>query len=516
MMEIINEILKSEAKVLISNKEELKELTENGKDIKKSIVDNRFEAIMEIVDSVDLKDDVFYAELVKTLSSYITDLYDRRVKNFAITLVSENEDVDANQFNSIDTFDLEQLNKKLAGQIFNYLKDVLKNNKNLVLDVVTLKNLLNRNPKLFSLSVETSYTYMPFDFRGLSSILEENNTLGKSNISMDDIYQVLYDTCQLNNVDVFGSLVAPEQFMNNHQRIDAILGSCNAKTFVEVTNIIRRKLDKNFDRLSFVKKRKDNNFCESVIMVLLQWSPDEDDFAFVHQILTDKDITLNYNLSFFDYIGDTKLRDAIALIGDKTITEDLLSREENIQNYYRHGETYIPIYNLYARIGNYEKALELFQELYAYSQDYGEDWDDDFNKLGYTYGDYAYYDTVASLISSMCHSLMRDNVDYPLAASLINRVLNSEGVKYINLEETLTPIQEMFKEDDYKLLVDNLLERHKAGNLGFLLVREGDGMFQRYVISVANESIIKEQIDNLNKKFKNKSLISTENSNKES
>ncbi len=507
MIEIINEVLKSEAKVLIRNNEDLKEFTENGKNVKKSILDNRFEIIMELVDSIDKKDDSFYAELVKVLSSHITDLYDRKVKNFVITLVDENEDIDSKQFNSIDTFDLEKLNRELAGQIFNYLKDVLRDNKNLVLDVETLKNLLNRNPKLFSLSVETSYTYMPFDFKGLANILEANNTLGKSNISMDDIYQILYDTCQLNNVDVFCSLVQPEQFKQNHQRIDEILEKCNAKTFVEITNIIRRKLDKEFDRLSFVKKRKENNFCESVIMESLQWSPDEEDFAFVHAILTDADITLDYDLNFVDYFGETTLRDTIAIRGDKTLTEDLLSKKENIQNYYRHGESYIPIYNLYARIGDYEKVLELFQKSYVYSQDYTEDWDDDFNKLGYTYGDYAYKDSVASLISGMCNSLMRDNVEYPLAVSLINRVLSSECVKYINLEETLTPIQEMFKAEDYNKLVDDLLERHRAGKLGFLLVREGDGMFQRYIISVANEAIIKEQIDGLNKKYKNKGLV---------
>ena len=87
--------------------------------------------------------------------------------------------------------------------------------------------------------------------------------------------------------------------------------------------------------------------------------------------------------------------------------------------------------------------------------------------------------------------------------------MNNENVKYINLEETLTPIREVLSDDDFKLLVDALLRKHNSGNLGFLTVSDHDGMFTRYIISIANEDEIQNNLNDLNKKEKNKSLIHT-------
>ena len=94
--------------------------------------------------------------------------------------------------------------------------------------------------------------------------------------------------------------------------------------------------------------------------------------------------------------------------------------------------------------------------------------------------------------------------------NLISRVINSENVKYINLEETLTPIQEVLSEDDFKLLVDDLLKKYNSGHLSFVVVHDHEeAMFTRYIISIANEDEIQSDLDALNTKEKNKNLIHT-------
>ena len=407
-------------------------------------------------------------------------------------------------------FNLKKANEKLSKNLFEYVCSILEANKDIKVDIKTLKRLLNRNPKLFSLFIEKTYLYRDFNYKKLVKIMNENGTLEKSNINIDDIYQILFDTCQLNNQDVFCGLVSPEQFSQNHQKIDEMLSRINAKAFVEITNIIRCNFDKNFDRLSFAKNRSKDKFCESLIIELLHYyTKDEDeDCNLIHQILIDPEIQIDYDRYYADYIGQTNLKSLIALSKNPIIIKDLLSKEQNVQDYYWHGETSIQLFRLYGIIGDYEKALTNFNTIYNYMHDYTEEFDDDFNRVGHTYAGWDYKDFIAEFINDICTSFNKQKVDYSMRKTIINEILNNDKVKYINLEETLPAVQDVLSDEDFKTLLDTLVLKRDSGNLGFIVTEENTeySFFNRYVIRLSSEEEVQDYLSSLNNKEKTKIL----------
>ena len=286
----IKRILDSDAGLIIEDMSQSKN---------KKVIDNRFNLIKQSVERVDNKDDFFNTKLIKLISPYINQLYDKKVEDFpSIVYDGKFKKVEQkyDELNLNDMSNLKKANEELSKKLFEYVCSILEANKDIKVDIKTLKRLLNRNPKLLSFCAERTYLYRDLNYKKLVKIMKENGTLEKSNINIDDIYQILFDTCQLNNQDVFCGLVSPEQFSQNHQKIDEMLSHINAKAFVEITNIIRCKFDKNFDRLSFVKNRSKDNFCVSLIIELLHFYAEDEDCNFIHQILSCTDILADKNV----------------------------------------------------------------------------------------------------------------------------------------------------------------------------------------------------------------------------
>lgn len=503
-MEKIKKILDSEVGLLV---EDTSNETENNKKI---IIDNRFELLKNSVDLVENKDENFYAELIRLISGYLDKLCDSKLDDFSVIVFDESGELISQDYDCLDNCDinkLESANHELSTNLFDYICQILEENKDIRLDINTLKRLLNRNPKLFTLSVEESYLYRTFDFAKLANILSENEILKKSNISIDDTYELLIDTCQIDNDKVFGELIKPEEFKQNHQVIDELLNECNAKAFVDITNIIIRDFDKDFDRLSFAKRRKSNNFCERVIISLLKSYTRKEDYSLIHELLTDESIGIDYDYYCSDYFGQTSLKELIALSGNKLIVKDLLSKEENIQNSYWHGESFVHLYQLYAITGEYEKALETFQNNYNYAYDFTEDFTKGFNEEGYAYGGWQYEDSLATFVKNICKSLKDDDMEYSEKKELINRILDNEKVEYINLGETLPHVKKVLSDDDFGILVDTLTEKYNAGNLKFIFAEEHfKGFFTRYIIKIASDEQVQDVLSDFNPKGKSKVL----------
>ena len=467
----------------------------------KEVVDNRFFLFIMNVQLVKDKNDTFYTDLIKLTSDYINQLYDKNVSDFPSVVLGEDGEVVEQNYGEIDFCDmlcLTHANKELSEKLFNYVCNILEANKDVKLNIETLKNLLNRNPKLLPFSIEKIFLYRPFDYKKLVEIINKNDTLKKSNISVDDVYQLLLDTYQLNNNDVFSDLVKASDFNQNHEKIDEVLNCCDSKTFIDLTNIIKNNFNKDFDRFSFVKNRK--NFCESLIFELLHYHTDENDFKLIHQILNDSEININYDFYLNDYFGQTDLKSIIALSKNPIIIKDLLSKKENIKNNYWHGEAYIELYNLYAIVGDYDKALEIFNRKYNYALDYFEEFDDDFNKRGFTYADSDYKDSIAEFISNICNSFKYSNVDYLGQRNIISQILFSDKVKYINLDKTLPILKEIFTDDDFKLLTDSLNSKYKSGNLNFVELNESGSFSYKYVVKVSNNNDVEKYFSLLNNK----------------
>lgn len=302
-------------------------------------------------------------------------------------------------------YKIKNSNTTLSEELFNYICKILEKNKNIELDIETLKILLNRNPKLFELIAEEDYLFRTFNFEWLANILKCNDTLKKSGIKTENTYQLLIDTYQINNSDVFSKLITTEQFKESHTKLDEFLKSCNARTFVEITNIIVRKIDENFDRFFYIKNKKENDYIEQVIINLLKFNLTENDVNFIHNIITDKNIDINYEYKYCDYTGENSLLSDLAFCGNKVILQDLLNKEENVKQYYWSGDYRIELYKLYATIGEYDKALENFNENYKVEYDFYEDYNDDLNRVNYTYGEYTYIDTLGSFIKKYLYFL---------------------------------------------------------------------------------------------------------------
>ena len=493
-MRELKEILDSEAYV--------KAKIVNGVVVKDDVFDNRYELLKKKIDLVPFKDDEFYEKIVKLLSEYVNTLDNRKLGKYSL----DNNGQQVSAIDGLDNFDSyrDKLkidfineNRKLADKLFEYVCNILKDNINIKLDKDTLTKLFNRNPHLFTtLSVEREYLYRNYDYKKLAEIIYKNETLKKSNINIDSVYQMLMDSYQINNEDVFVQLVNKDDFNNRHGIIDGYMEIFNAKTFIEVLNIIVRNYDERYDGISILK-RNNNKYIENVIKEMLKWSISDKESDFIHKLLTDKDININYDKSWGDYFGTTDLKSVIALSKNKQLITDLLSNEKNIKNSYYHGSNHISLYNLYAIIGDYKKAIETFNKNYNYLSGYTEDFNDDFNRKGHTYAYWGYEDSIAAFIGNLCDSFEKDNVEYQNIINILKIVLINEKVKYINIDETLPPIKKVLSKEDFKSLIGVLMQRYSNNDLGFITNEEVDDMFYRYKVRVISEEDVKRSISEL-------------------
>lgn len=107
----------------------------------------------------------------------------------------------------------------------------------------------------------------------------------------------------------------------------------------------------------------------------------------------------------------------------------------------------------------------------------------------------------------MCEPFKEDNTDYVTVKKSIDRILNSENVKCVNLEETLESIGDVLTPEDLESLVDTLLKKYKRGEICFLSICEHKSMFTQYKISKASKEEVEKQLSELSKKGKIKILV---------
>lgn len=252
--------------------------------------------------------------------------------------------------------------------------------------------------------------------------------------------------------------------------------------------------------------KKEKNFPEIVIISLLKSYPRKNAYEFIHQLLIDESISIDYNYYWADYTGETSLKELIAFSDNKTIIKDLLSKDENIEIYYYHGEAYIPLYQLYAIIGDYEKALENFQKKHNYACGFTEDFPNGLNDEGYAYAGWEYKDYLVEFIKKVCSSLECEE-EIINQKDLINRILINERIKYIDLEEVLPPAKEVLSNEDFGSLLDTLTEKYNDGNLNFIVANDRyEGLFTRYIVRVATDEEVQNTLSSFKKENQNKVL----------
>ncbi len=442
----------------------IKDILESDAEIisDEEIIDNRMYLIKHYIDKIKNIDDNFYMELIKLISNHLNELCDKftyykKTYDKSCNLINTNYNID----NEI-RYSLDSENKNFAKILFNYVCNILTNNKFIKLDKNNLKNLLNRRPKYSDLDL---CHYRPFDFEYLINIINENKLLEKASINTDLLYQILLDTYQINNEYAFVNLISHEEFTKNKNKLNEILLCVKPEIFIDIYNIIKNNYDKEYDVFNIIKKRNKNNFCEKVIIELLNRYISKEDCNLIHKILTYPEITINYNYYIASYYGETNLKSLIALRRKSILVNDLLSKEKNIQNSYFEGENVIHLFSLYAIIGNYDKALNAFKEIYE-------------PKVDYLYSEdnivsiYPYIDSFTELIHAILDSFDEFNIEYEKRKDIIREVLQLENIGFMKLEEILSILKKVLSQEDYKLIINDLISRKNENNLKFIKVND--------------------------------------------
>lgn len=489
----------------MSNIEIIKKVLESnaGFNNENKVIDNRLYLIKKYIQEEKNKDKEFYQKLLFLIGTHINELYIKEINETNIVLNKDNTEAPKrnSKLSYNDKYELKIANKNLSKALFDYVCDLLENNKNIELDYETLKILLNRNPKEFSLSTGKEYLYRTLDYPRLAKIIKENGIL--KDFSNYAIYQLLKDSFQINNRDVFKILVDKETYEKDHQFLDYFLSNCNVRTFIEVTNIIRTNYDNEYDRLSIIKKKK-NNFPEVFIMELLNWTADEDDYNLIHQILTDKDININYNEYYSDYFGYSDLKSIIAIYGNGTIVKDLLKNENNIQNFYYKGDTSVYLYEVYAKAGIYDKAIASLNNIYIEGQNLPEEFFDDIYKQGFSKTELGYGDSLVDFFKEICKSLKESDLNSTGKNNIICEILRNKKIKYFNAEKILPILKETLDKEEYKKIIEQLKEKHLNGETIFITSTE---LSNEVILKIMSYEEFEKLIQNIDDNNKIKTLM---------
>ena len=275
-----------------------------------------------------------------------------------------------------------------------------------------------------------------------------------------------------------------ERIQNQYE----ILNSCSVIEFVKVLNGMQDEFDKDFNIINsniniidILKKRKDENFLEELIIELLYSIEMVGNYKYdlIHNIISDSELSLNYDYWTnwgYDCYSRVDLKSALALSGDKTIIKDLLSKEENIRRGYSNSLNYVRLYNLYIIIGEYEKALGQFIETYNIKSDFCDE-DNDFDRFGYAPVGFGYEDSLIKFIMGICKLFTNEGNDYKRKKGMLIQVLSSDKIKYVNLEKLVPILKENLYYEDFKLLLNEIIEKNRNGQLGFVNVLDYDGFF---------------------------------------
>lgn len=499
----LKDILESEASLVVENVSVLSQ----EDDIGKTIQDDRFKKIKDLVAQFENKDDNFYSELIKVFSDYIDKLFARRADSLNVILNDSNgkqSNLQFDRFNNYIAYKMKSANEEFGKKLFDYVCDMLQEHPDITLDADTLKKLLNRNPQVFTYSIDRECYYRSLDFQRLANILKSNGTLKKSGMNVSQVYQLLIDTFQLTDENVFITLVTPKQFNEDHTALDDFLKICTARTFISVTNIIIKYYDEDFDRFSLLKGRKEKNFFESIIIEALKnLNDNHKNIDLILQVIEDENIQINYGFCWATYAGESELRSEIVSTEDRRLLKAIFKSEEDIEAYYSSGYARLIITELYADLGEYDKAFEQFFKHYRRDQDF-LDFDDDFERVGFarSKASWMYQDSIETFIHALVRAFSYDQIEYSKAKAMIDKLLSYEEIKYINLYQTLCHLIEFFKEEDMLSILNRLLEKNRAGEIKFISAQ--DERSENYKVRIASSDEIKNDVMHIREAIEDK------------
>lgn len=484
----ITSILKRIEQILQSDAEAKIEHVRRGPELitKITIEDNRFHNIEQLIKQIKQKNNKNYRKLIELISDYIGPIYDKK-------------DFDQGTVCSVEYYDKQSdANHKFVEQLFNYICKILTSNPNISLNVETLKKLLKKRTRK-----ELSQIRL-LDFKELANILRQNKTLQRSEISTSETYQILIETFQLRNKEVFTALITQEQFNENHELIDKFLKICNAYDFVNITDIIKKEFDPEFNESALASKNTSKHFVEDLIYYLIgnRRKNEERDYALMHTVLSDKNRTIDFH-THYDRLEneDIELYIIIQMFGNQTIIKDMIEHP-NAKDIYGFNSIMasLRLFEMRCHIGEYEKFLdELNQNKGAEYLSQNNEIDSCFKQTGYIELDKEPENLRTYYISKICDSLKSQNIDYNRIIHIISLIINDDNLNYFEPDYILPKLQELLSEEDFKDLLNVIAQKQKEGKLTLIeWKQESTNNKYRYIINKISveefERTIKEYI----------------------
>lgn len=354
----------------------------------------------------------------------------------------------------------------LAGKIFHYIGTILEKHPDITLSKETITKLFNTNPELFPFSVDEIYDDRMLDYLSLAKIMNQNKTLEKSGFTTEDILKLLIDTYQIRNKAIWEQFLTPEQFQASHQTIDEFLSHCNANTFVQISNIITRDFDANYDRYFLIKEhgKKSKMFPTTILKELALTAETESDFQLIERLLIDGEISIDWNYSNRDYYSeaDVRLQTYLALTRNPKILSILLQNPNRIQTYYSCMESYfISLFEIYAILGDYEKSIQIFEEKFYDTP------------KGTSIAIPPYFgDIFTQYIETIVKSFEQYDIDENERKKILEQILNSKSIDCVNPVEVLPEIKSTLSIENFQELVTKLKKREQNGEIHFFIREE--------------------------------------------
>lgn len=392
----------------------------------------------------------------------------------------------------------DRANINLSNALFAYIGKLIQENPDITLSYDTLRVLLDTQPAPFYDSIENLYySKRQYNFQSLAEILKQNNTLKKSGLSIEDTYQLLIDTHQIHKPEMWLALLTPEEVQSSsHQVLDDFLNGCDISTFITINDFFAKLFDPSYDPYTKLIKRiqKNPEMATTILERLCRKASTEQDYNFIADVLTNKNITIDYNKQFRDYINDTgyTITSSLALTRNPKILS-ILMQDSNKKYYFYgyNGATFITSYEIDAILGDYENSIQKFRTQYRDMQNYSAYVDNPEEKLKkqepFEIPPYA-TDILVQYMDTLTKSFGKRQISKEMQKNILIRIFESDCIGYMNLEEVLEKLQESQTKENMEAIITILQRRSQQGQIHFIQ----KSIHWEQIISVMNNQEIQD------------------------
>lgn len=480
--------------------EKIEEQTIKGPDFTGTISDSRGFPLPSYLDLYRNQHQILMQQDSKKLQDFLQYGYELNnsleQENISVSLKQKVDNASI-QLKRINYY-FDRANINLSNALFTYIGKLIQENPDITLSYDTLRVLLDTQPAPFYDSIENLYySKRQYNFQSLAEILKQNNTLKKSGLSTEDTYQLLIDTHQIHRPEMWLALLTPEEVQSSsHQVLDDFLNGCDISTFITINDFFAKLFDPSYDTYTKLIKRiqKNPEMATTILERLCRKASTEQDYNFIADVLTNKNITIDYNKQFRDYINDTgyTITTSLALTRNPKILSILMQDSNKKYCFYGYSEaTFITSYEIDAILGDYENSIQKFRTQYRDTQNYSAYVDNPEEKLkkqeSFEIPPYA-TDILVQYMDTLTESFKKRQIPEEMQKNILIHIFESDCIGYMNLEEVLEKLQGSQTQENMEAIITILQRRNQQGQIHFIQ----KSIHWEQIISVMNNQEIQD------------------------